>query len=72
VDEIKVKAAEIDVRDFVPLLAERRVRLAVRSDAPPPLLALPEARLARLRDEVERARIKVAEWRAEQGRRGDR
>jgi hypothetical protein len=72
VNEIEVEAAEIDVRDFVPMLAERHARLAVTSDAPPPLLALPEAQLARLRDEVERARIKVAEWRAEQGRREDR
>jgi len=100
------------VTEFVPILAERRARLALRSAAAPPtaapvvrpppddgpwiepaapspappagdhvasapanpvapLLAVPDRELARLRAEVERARTRLAEWRAEQGRRDE-
>jgi hypothetical protein len=34
-----------------------------------PLLAVPEGDMTRLRDEVERARMRVADWAADLGRR---
>jgi hypothetical protein len=112
--------AAASVTDFVPILAERRARQAVRAgvvaparkadpdadfprpadppadvpaaapDTPPrvsapptdtapvaappangaaPLLAVPEGDLTRLHEEVERARVRVAEWRADLTRR---
>ena len=97
--------ASASVREFVPILAERRARLAVRSgvavgsgaaarpalravpqapaaEAPPapaaapvpgagngvtaqPLLAVPTAEVERLRERVDRVRVRVADWRAE-------
>ena len=91
--------AAASVTDFVPILAERKARQAVRSGtavpstppasapppasaappacapprtaapASPPLLAVPDDALTRLRDDVERARMRVAEWRANLTRR---
>ena len=90
------------VTEFVPILAERRARLAVRSavrdepavlpaipveyvpapapPAPPPaahsepldvvpLLAVPDRDVTRLRNDLERVRMRVSDWRADLGRR---
>ena len=90
--------AAASVTEFVPILAERRARLAVRSSAgtpppnpkvpvdsspaverpvvdagaadgngsgPEPVLALAAEQLDRLRDRVDRVRVRVADWRAE-------
>jgi hypothetical protein len=40
------------------------------TDGVAPLLSVPQGDMTRLRDEVERARVRVAEWTAELGRRG--
>ena len=101
--------ATASVTQFVPILAERRARLAVRSggtvrpeatvpapppaapappepavEAPPapapapppangsavaPLLAVPKDDMNRLRDHVDRVRVRVSDWRAEQASR---
>lgn len=104
--------AAASVTDFVPILAERRARLAVRSatltrsaapppepappatpePAPPvtdtapapaslapkpertavaPLIAVPDRELARLRNEIERVRMRLADWRSDLGRRSE-
>jgi hypothetical protein len=100
--------AAASVTEFVPILAERRARLAVRSavlsrggpapvapareieaslpvlEAVPvetedhavpsgvePLMAVPERDLTRLRNDIERLRMQVADWRADQRRRGE-
>jgi hypothetical protein len=77
--------AAASLTEFVPILAERRARLAMRSETPaaapvpapvdavetadpadvPPLLALPERDLARLRNDIDRLRLRVAGWQAE-------
>lgn len=87
--------ATASVTDFVPILAERRARLAFRAGAsgpptvaaeppaaeptpaapaapaPPngagaePLLAVPMADLDRLRDRVDRVRVRLSDWRAD-------
>ena len=94
--------AAASVTEFVPILAERRARLAVRSaalgratsngspaapvayapvaaaptpaaaaPADPeqsevmPLLAVPDRDLTRLRNDIERARMRVSDWRAD-------
>lgn len=88
--------SEASVTDFVPILAERRARLAVRSaaagqpaaspavpveyvpapTAPPaaagsqrhdvvPLLVVPHRDVTRLRNDVERLRMRVSDWRAD-------
>jgi hypothetical protein len=86
--------ATASVTEFVPILAERRARLAVRSGAaappvtaaappvtvaaPPvtaavptnestvaPLISVPDETMNRLRDHVDRVRVRVSDWRAE-------
>lgn len=95
--------AAASVTEFVPILAERRARLAVRTAAltrtpravpapeespfivleavavetdvepdhgVPPLMAVPEGVLTRMRHDIERLRLRVSDWRADQDRRG--
>jgi hypothetical protein len=97
--------AAASVTEFVPILAERRARLAIRSaamarsaapapaspvrsepalparpapatptPAPPsaavtPLMAVPDRDITRLHNEIERARMRLADWRSDLGQR---